>query len=58
MNIIKKEQAMLDKIANTYYKTEGPMKEMWKKKWYEGVKNVARRCREMYPVIKEDRLNK
>ena len=58
MNTIKKETAMLDKIANIYYKCENKeMKEMWKKKWYEGVKNVARRYEQMYPTIKYDRLN-
>lgn len=48
---------MLDKIANMYYKTDGDMKKMWKKKWYQGVKNVARRYEQMYPKFKEDRLN-
>ena len=32
MSTIKKETEMLDKIANMYYKTEGDMKRMWKKK--------------------------
>ena len=50
---------MLDKIANAYYKAENKeMKEMWKEKWYQGVKNVARRYQEMYPKITYDRLNK
>jgi hypothetical protein len=58
MSIIKQEQAMLDKIANAYNKAENKeMKEMWKEKWYQGVKNVAKRYQEMYPKIKYDRLN-
>jgi hypothetical protein len=58
MSIIKQEQAMLDKIANAYNKAENKeMKEMWKKKWYQGVKNVAKRYQEMYPKITYDRLN-
>jgi hypothetical protein len=47
---------MLDKIANMYYKTEGDMKRMWKKKWYQGVKNVARRYESMLPTGHKDRL--
>jgi len=55
---MKKETAMLDKIANAYYKAESKeMKAMWKEKWYQGVKNVARRYQEMYPKITYDRLN-
>ena len=58
MSIIKQEQAMLDKIANAYNKAENKeMKEMWKEKWYQGVKNVAKRYQEMYPKITYDRLN-
>ena len=58
MNTMKKETAMLDKIANAYYKAEiKEMKAMWKEKWYQGVKNVARRYEQMYPKFKEDRLN-
>ena len=57
MNTMKKETAMLDKIANAYYKAESKeMKAMWKEKWYQGVKNVARRYEQMYPKFKEDRL--
>jgi len=57
MNTMKKETAMLDKIANAYHKAESKeMKAMWKEKWYQGV-NVARRYEQMYPKFKEDRLN-
>ena len=58
MSTMKKETEMLDKIANAYYKAESKeMKAMWKEKWYQGVKNVARRYEQMYPKFKEDRLN-
>ena len=58
MNTMKKETEMLDKIADAYYKAESKeMKAMWKEKWYQGVKNVARRYEQMYPKFKEDRLN-
>ena len=46
MNTIKQEMQRLNKIANLYNKTEGEMKEMWKQKWHELVKNVARRMDE------------
>ena len=36
----------LNRIANLCNKTEGEMKEMWKQKWHELVKNVARRLDE------------
>ena len=59
MNTMKKETAMLDKIANAYYKAESKeMKAMWKEKWYQGVKNVAMRYEQSYPKITYDRLNK
>ena len=59
MNTINKDQAMLDKIANAYYKAESKeIKEMWKEKWYQGVKNVAMRYEQSYPKITYDRLNK
>ncbi len=43
MSTIKEDQKRLDNIANTYNKTSGEMKEMWKKKWYELVKQIGRR---------------
>ena len=42
MNTIKQEMQRLNRIANLCNKTEGEMKEMWKHKWHELVKNVAR----------------
>ena len=46
MNTIKEEMQRLNRIANLCNKTEGEMKEMWKQKWHELVKNVARRLDE------------
>ena len=46
MNTIEQEMQRLNKIANLYNKTEGEMKEMWKQKWHELVKNVASRMDE------------
>ena len=46
MNTIKQEMQRLNRIANLCNKTEGDMKEMWKQKWHELVKNVARRLDE------------
>ena len=50
MNTIEQEMQRLNKIANLYNKTEGEMKEMWKQKWHELVKNVARRMDESKPT--------
>ena len=46
MNTIKQEMQRLNRIANLCNKTKGEMKEMWKQKWHELVKNVARRLDE------------
>ena len=46
MNTMEQEMQRLNKIANLCNKTEGEMKEMWKQKWHELVKNVARRMDE------------
>ena len=46
MSTIEQEMQRLNKIANLCNKTEGEMKEMWKQKWHELVKNVARRMDE------------
>jgi len=54
---MKKETAMLDKIANAYHKAESKeMKAMWKEKWYQGVKNVARRYESMLKTGQKERL--
>ena len=46
MNSIRLEMKRLNNIANTYNKTTGPMKEMWKQKWYELLKVISRRIDE------------
>ena len=46
MSIIKQDQRRLDNIAKAHWNTSGEMREMWKKKWYELIKIVARRINE------------
>ena len=46
MNTIEQDLRRLNNIANMYNKTDGEMKEMWKQKWHELVKNVAGRLNE------------
>ncbi len=43
MSIMKQDQRRLDNLAKAYHTTVGDMQEMWKKKWDEMVKIVARR---------------
>ena len=43
MNTIKVDQKRLDNIAKAYHKTGGEVREMWKNKWYELVKQIGRR---------------
>ena len=46
MSSIKLEMKRLNNIANTYNKTTGPMREMWKQKWYELLESIVRRIDE------------
>ena len=46
MSIIAQEQRRLDNIYTMYSKTNGEMKEMWRKKWYELVKIIGRKIDE------------
>ena len=46
MNIISQDQKRLDNIYTMYSKTNGEMKEMWRKKWYELVKQIGRKIDE------------
>jgi len=46
MSIIAQEQRRLDNIYTMYNKTDGEMKEMWKRKWYELVKIIGRKLDE------------
>ena len=43
MSTIKVDQKRLDNIAKAYHKTGGEVREMWRKKWYEVVKQIGRR---------------
>ena len=53
---LEKELDHLNKIAIAYNKTEGDMKAMWKKKWYQLTKDIARRYESMLPQDHKDRL--
>ena len=46
MSTIRLEMKRLNNIANTYNKTTGPMREMWKEKWYELLQSIVRRIDE------------
>ena len=41
MSIIDIEMRRLDNIARMYHKTNGNVKEMWRKKWYELAKQIG-----------------
>jgi uncharacterized protein YaaR (DUF327 family) len=47
MSIIAQEQRRLNNIYTVYSKTDGEMKEMWRKKWYELVKQIGRKLDEV-----------
>ena len=46
MNTLNQDMKRLNNIANTYNKTTGPMREMWKEKWYELLQSIIRRIDE------------
>ena len=46
MSTINQEMRRLNNIANTYNKTEGEVQKMWRKKWYELVKQIGRKIDE------------
>ena len=46
MSIIAQEQRRLDNIYTMYRKTDGDMKKMWEKKWYELIKKIGGRLNE------------
>ena len=58
MNTIKVDQKRLDNIAKAYHKTGGEVREMWKNKWYELVRQIGRRsCRSIrYIRVKSGKL--
>ena len=46
MSTIKEDQKGLDNIAKAYWSTSGEMREMWKIKWYELIKQIGRKIDE------------
>ena len=46
MSTIKEDQRRLDNIYKMYNKTSGDVKEMWKNKWYELVKQIGGKINE------------
>ena len=46
MNTIEQDLRRLNNIAKAYWNTSGEVREMWKQKWHELVKNVAGRLDE------------
>ena len=46
MSIIKKDQRRLDNIAKAHWNTSGEVREMWKRKWYELIKQIGRKLDE------------
>ena len=47
MSTIKEDQKRLDNIAKAYWSTSGDMREMWKIKWYELIKQIGRKIDEV-----------
>ena len=46
MNTLNQDMRRLDNIYTMYSKTSGEMREMWRKKWYELVKQIGGRISE------------
>ncbi len=46
MSIIKQDLRRLDNIAKAHWETSGEMREMWKRKWYELIKQIGRKLDE------------
>ena len=46
MSTIKQDQKRLDNIAKAYWSTSGEIREMWKIKWYELIKQIGRKIDE------------
>ena len=47
MSTIKEDQKRLDNIAKAYWSTSGEIREMWKIKWYELIKQIYGRIDEV-----------
>ena len=46
MSTIREDQRRLDNIYKMYNKTSGDIKEVWKNKWYELVKQIGGKINE------------
>ena len=46
MSIIKQDLRRLDNIAKAHWNTSGEVREMWKRKWYELIKQIGRKLDE------------
>ena len=55
MSTIKEDQRRLDNIANAYHKTGGEVREMWKNKWYELVKQIGGKLNEVKRLTRDSR---
>ena len=55
MSTIRQDQRRLDNIYKMYNKTSGDMKEMWKNKWYELVKQIGGKLNEVKRLTTDSR---
>jgi len=55
MSIIAQEQRRLDNIYTMYRKTDGEMKKMWEKKWYQLIKKIGRKLDEVKRLTTDTR---
>ena len=55
MSIIAQEQRRLDNIYTMYSKTDGEMKKMWEKKWYQLIKKIGRKLDEVKRLTADTR---
>ena len=55
MSTIREDQRRLDNIYKMYNKTSGDVKEMWKNKWYELVKQIGGKLNEVKRLTTDSR---
>ena len=55
MSTIKEDQRRLDNIYKMYSKTSGDVKELWKNKWYELVKQIGGKLNEVKRLTTDSR---
>ena len=46
MSILRQDMRRLNNLAKMYHKTSGDMREMWRRKWYQLVKQIGGRISE------------